>query len=52
VNICPPKALSFVPDSRAKSGKRVAIDYEKCIRCYCCHEACPADAISLKKRVF
>jgi uncharacterized protein (DUF362 family)/Pyruvate/2-oxoacid:ferredoxin oxidoreductase delta subunit len=52
VNICPPKALSFVPDSRAKSGKRVAIDYEKCIRCYCCHEVCPADAISLKKRVF
>jgi uncharacterized protein (DUF362 family)/Pyruvate/2-oxoacid:ferredoxin oxidoreductase delta subunit len=52
VNICPPKALSFVPDSRAKSGKRIAVDYEKCIRCYCCHEVCPADAISLKKRAF
>ncbi len=52
VKICPPKALSFVPDAKAESGKRVAIDYETCIRCYCCHEVCPADAIRLAKRPF
>jgi uncharacterized protein (DUF362 family)/Pyruvate/2-oxoacid:ferredoxin oxidoreductase delta subunit len=50
VSICPPKALSFVPDAKAPSGKRVRIDYEKCIRCYCCHEVCPEDAIRLLKR--
>jgi formate hydrogenlyase subunit 6/NADH:ubiquinone oxidoreductase subunit I len=23
-------------------------DYSACIRCYCCHEVCPADAISIE----
>jgi uncharacterized protein (DUF362 family)/ferredoxin len=50
VEICPPKALAFVPDRAAASGKRVRVDYEKCIRCYCCHEICPVDAIELKRR--
>jgi formate hydrogenlyase subunit 6/NADH:ubiquinone oxidoreductase subunit I len=27
----------------------IAIDYEKCIRCYCCQEVCPVDAISFSK---
>jgi Uncharacterized conserved protein len=52
VKICPPGALSFVPDEKASSGKRVAVDYAKCIRCYCCHEVCPADAITVKRRLF
>jgi uncharacterized protein (DUF362 family)/Pyruvate/2-oxoacid:ferredoxin oxidoreductase delta subunit len=52
VNICPAKALAFVPDGRAKSGKRISVDYGKCIRCYCCHEVCPADAIRVAKRIF
>jgi uncharacterized protein (DUF362 family)/Pyruvate/2-oxoacid:ferredoxin oxidoreductase delta subunit len=52
VSICPPKALDFVPDAKAKSGKRIRIDYGKCIRCYCCHEVCPADAIRILKRIF
>jgi formate hydrogenlyase subunit 6/NADH:ubiquinone oxidoreductase subunit I len=26
------------------------VDYGACIRCYCCHEVCPADAISLARR--
>jgi formate hydrogenlyase subunit 6/NADH:ubiquinone oxidoreductase subunit I len=25
------------------------IDKEGCIRCYCCHETCPEDAIALHK---
>ncbi len=45
VKICPAKALSI------EGAKRhVSIDYRKCIRCYCCHEACPYDAIRLVKR--
>ena len=31
------------------NGRRHAqIDRENCIRCYCCHEMCPEDAIELK----
>jgi len=29
-------------------GKRACIDKRKCIRCYCCHEMCPNDAIELR----
>jgi len=54
VKICPAKALSIV-DSKAvqnaKSGnKMIAIDYDMCIRCYCCHEVCTEHAIDLKRR--
>jgi ferredoxin len=52
VNICPAKALDFVPDGGAARGKRIRIDYEKCIRCYCCHEICLEDAIRLARRPF
>jgi formate hydrogenlyase subunit 6/NADH:ubiquinone oxidoreductase subunit I len=24
-------------------------DYQRCIRCYCCQEVCPADAISFRR---
>ena len=30
------------------NGKKLAFDYKKCVRCYCCHEMCPADAIEFK----
>ncbi|MBQ0072094.1 MAG: 4Fe-4S binding protein, partial [Spirochaetales bacterium] len=30
-------------------GKQVVIDKDKCIRCYCCHEMCPFDAIFVEK---
>jgi formate hydrogenlyase subunit 6/NADH:ubiquinone oxidoreductase subunit I len=30
-------------------GKQVRIDYTTCIRCYCCHEICPVNAINIKK---
>ncbi|MDR2529510.1 MAG: DUF362 domain-containing protein [Synergistaceae bacterium] len=26
-------------------GKELSFDYGRCIRCYCCHEMCPSDAI-------
>ena len=45
VRICPAKALS-IQDNRIKA------DYRKCIRCYCCHEICSHDAITLKKKLF
>ncbi|MDR2174763.1 MAG: DUF362 domain-containing protein [Synergistaceae bacterium] len=32
-----------------EGGKSLKFDYEKCIRCYCCHEMCPANAIEFKE---
>lgn len=37
---CPPKAMRV-------SGGKVKIDYDSCIRCYCCQELCPEDAVQL-----
>jgi uncharacterized protein (DUF362 family) len=47
VNICPvnPKALCF-PEKQKDTVPQY--NYSKCIRCYCCHETCPSDAISIK----
>ena len=45
VRICPAKALSI-------QDNRVNADYKKCIRCYCCHEICSHDAITLTKKLF
>ncbi|MDC7222173.1 MAG: DUF362 domain-containing protein [Spirochaetales bacterium] len=47
LEICSPKALSFKGEGKAR---KVAIDYDKCIRCYCCDEVCPVGAIHLKRR--
>jgi len=63
ITLCPAKVLSFVPAragtwgrqgspaglSAEKAAKRVSIDYGACLRCYCCHEVCPADAITLRR---
>lgn len=38
---CPPQAMTL-------AGGRVEIDYQKCIRCYCCQELCPCDAVQLE----
>lgn len=35
---CPAKAIS-------RKGRKVSIDYDKCIRCYCCIEVCPHAAL-------
>jgi len=29
-------------------GRKLIFDYQKCVRCYCCHEMCPVDAIEFK----
>ena len=41
VNVCPAKALEM------RHG-RIHISRRSCIRCYCCHEMCPFDAIKIK----
>lgn len=43
---CPAKAITM---QTTKSGKRFAqIDYNKCIRCYCCQELCPFGVVKIK----
>jgi uncharacterized protein (DUF362 family)/Pyruvate/2-oxoacid:ferredoxin oxidoreductase delta subunit len=39
---CPAKAIS-------QEGRRVCIDYDKCIRCYCCIEVCPHAALRVEE---
>lgn len=39
--LCGPGAISF------DAGNKPVIDYNKCIRCYCCAEQCPGGAIRL-----
>lgn len=41
VHICPAKVLQ-------KEGDKIVINHKKCVRCYCCHEVCPKNAIDLK----
>jgi len=31
-------------------ARHVHIDYNRCIRCFCCHEVCPVNAIDITKR--
>ena len=40
--VCPAGALVL-------DGKKLRFDYSKCIRCYCCHEMCPHDAILFRE---
>lgn len=39
---CPAKAIS-------RDSRRIKVDYEKCIRCYCCIEVCPYGALQAKE---
>lgn len=39
---CPPKAMEVI-DGKAR------INYEKCIRCYCCQELCPENKVHLRE---
>jgi len=45
LTICPQKAIR-------KQGNKMRIDYDNCIRCYCCQEVCDFDAITFKKGFF
>ena len=45
---CPQKTIKLV----SKNGKMKAkIDHSECIRCYCCQELCPFEAIRVKKNI-
>ncbi len=39
---CPPGAMT-------KANERIDVDYSKCIRCFCCSEFCPEQAIGIRK---
>ena len=39
---CPPRAIIMVKD-------KAVIDYDKCIRCFCCQELCPYLMVKVKK---
>jgi len=43
---CPEKAIDMIGDS---TPKKAYIRRKDCIRCYCCQELCPFDAVKLKK---
>jgi len=49
VKICQTQAIVV---SGTGNDRHISIDLSPCIRCYCCHEVCPADAIDLKRRLF
>ena len=38
---CPPRAINI-------KERKAVIDYNKCIRCYCCQELCEHQAVELK----
>jgi uncharacterized protein (DUF362 family) len=44
VSHCPPQAMRRGQD-------RVQIDYNRCIRCFCCQELCPYNAISTRQGI-
>jgi len=44
VNVCPKKCITL-----KSSG--ISVDYKQCIACFCCQEACPAAAISVRKSI-
>lgn len=49
VQICASRALRFLQDD-SEAGRHVEIDTRACIRCYCCHEVCPVEAITIPGR--
>jgi uncharacterized protein (DUF362 family)/Pyruvate/2-oxoacid:ferredoxin oxidoreductase delta subunit len=46
VRACPPQVIR-----RTGGRDRLVIDYDKCIRCYCCLESCPHGAVDIKQGV-
>jgi ferredoxin len=44
--ICGSRAMTLAGEG---PGRKVRIDYNTCIRCYCCHEICPVNAINIKQ---
>ncbi|MEE9542824.1 MAG: DUF362 domain-containing protein [Thermodesulfobacteriota bacterium] len=44
-NVC----VSLCPADAMERGSRIVIDYNSCIRCYCCQESCPQGVISARE---
>jgi uncharacterized protein (DUF362 family)/ferredoxin len=44
-NVC----VSLCPAEAMERTNRIVIDFEACIRCYCCQESCPRGVISAKE---
>jgi Fe-S-cluster-containing hydrogenase component 2 len=44
VTHCPPEAMRI-------ENNRLMIDYEHCIRCFCCQELCPHGALMTKQGI-
>ena len=40
VDACPPKAIQL-------EAEKIRINYKRCIRCFCCSEICPEDAMDM-----
>jgi uncharacterized protein (DUF362 family)/Pyruvate/2-oxoacid:ferredoxin oxidoreductase delta subunit len=50
VTHCPPEAMTIDPsETTTLDTKRVKIDYNRCIRCFCCQELCPHNAITTQQ---
>lgn len=53
VNSCPVEGKAIHIGKRQTSGRNsrgiAYYDYDKCIKCYCCQEMCPENAITVKK---
>ena len=47
-----PELISVVAQAAKEAvkvnGQMAEVTYSKCIRCFCCHEVCPEDAIVLR----
>jgi len=48
VNICPVRAIHPLPSEKT----HIVLTDSKCIRCFCCAEACTDDAIDIRVKVF
>lgn len=46
---CPVKAINMV--NYKDKSQRAEIDYNKCIRCFCCQELCPFGVVKVKKGI-
>ena len=53
IEMCPMNVITSEdspssPSRITNHGSRLKINYSSCIRCYCCHEVCPQEAIYLR----
>ena len=49
VEQCPAEVMEKTVVKPRAGGEIILIDYDGCIRCYCCQEVCPEGAISVKE---